>query len=67
MSGDHDHDFTSALVDCTEGRLRVITAGDSGPPVLLLSGAGTDSALLSWRHLIPELARSFRVFALDWP
>lgn len=67
MSGDHDHDFTSAFVDCAEGRLRVITAGDSGPPVLLLSGAGTDSALLSWRHLIPDLARSLRVFALDWP
>lgn len=67
MSRDHDHEFAHEFIDCAEGRLRVITAGDSGPPVVLLSGAGTDSATLSWRHLIPVLARSFRVFAPDWP
>jgi pimeloyl-ACP methyl ester carboxylesterase len=67
MTGDHDHEFAHEFIDCAEGRLRVITAGDSGPPVLLLSGAGTDSATLSWRHLIPALAPSFRVFAPDWP
>lgn len=67
MSGDHDHQFAHEFIDCAEGRLRVITAGDSGPPVVLLSGAGTDSATLSWRHLIPVLAHSFRVFAPDWP
>ncbi|SEG91435.1 Pimeloyl-ACP methyl ester carboxylesterase [Nonomuraea solani] len=50
-----------------EGRLHVYEAGDHGSPVLLLSGAGVDNALLSWRHLIPVLAQEHRVLALDWP
>ncbi|MGI5273094.1 alpha/beta fold hydrolase [Nonomuraea sp. CA-218870] len=50
-----------------EGDLRVIVRGDPGPPVLLLSGAGNDNALLSWRHAIPVLAAEHRVLALDWP
>lgn len=50
-----------------EGSLRVITRGEHGPPVLLLSGAGNDSASLSWRRLIPVLAETHRVLALDWP
>lgn len=50
-----------------EGDLHVHLAGDAGPPVLLLSGAGLDNALLSWRHLIPDLARDHRVVAPDWP
>ncbi|APU16847.1 MULTISPECIES: alpha/beta fold hydrolase [Actinoalloteichus] len=59
--------YESTYVEFPEGRLRVITAGDHGPPVLLLSGAGLDNAMLSWRHLIPALAAEHRVFALDWP
>ncbi|MFC7583890.1 alpha/beta fold hydrolase [Nonomuraea antimicrobica] len=39
----------------------------AAPPVLLLSGAGVDNALLSWRHLIPVLADTHHVLALDWP
>lgn len=54
-------------IDRPEGRLQVIAAGTSGPPVLLLSGAGIDNALLSWRRLIPQLAPTHRVYALDWP
>jgi pimeloyl-ACP methyl ester carboxylesterase len=50
-----------------EGSLRVITRGDSGTPVLLLSGAGNDNISLSWRRAIPMLAETHRVFALDWP
>lgn len=50
-----------------EGSLQVITRGAHGTPVLLLSGAGNDSASLSWRRLIPVLAESRRVLALDWP
>lgn len=50
-----------------EGFLRVIARGDSGPPVLLLSGAGNDNVSLSWRRAIPVLAESHRVLALDWP
>lgn len=54
-------------ITCPDGPLSVVTAGDSGPPVLLLSGAGLDNAMLSWRHLIPALAADHRVFAPDWP
>lgn len=54
-------------VDAPEGRISVITAGDSGPRVLLLSGGGVDSATLSWRLLIPKLATNYRVLAVDWP
>jgi pimeloyl-ACP methyl ester carboxylesterase len=36
--------------------------------VVLLHGGGTDSALLSWRVMIPDLAAAgFRVLAPDWP
>jgi pimeloyl-ACP methyl ester carboxylesterase len=59
---------TSDYVSQPEGRLRVLIAGEDGSPVLLLSGAGLDNALLSWRHLIPVLAENHhRVYALDWP
>lgn len=35
--------------------------------MLLLSGAGIDNALLSWKHMIPALSGDHRVLALDWP
>lgn len=57
----------SEFLTLPEGRLRVLTAGSSGSPVLLLSGAGLDSALLSWKYLIPALSPDHRVLALDWP
>lgn len=57
----------SNYIRCDEGNLRVISAGEEGRAVVLLSGAGLDNALLSWKHLIPVLASSYRVFALDWP
>ncbi|MEU6714673.1 alpha/beta hydrolase [Nonomuraea sp. NPDC046802] len=60
-------DLRSTFLPCPEGRLHVYSAGDHGSPVLLLSGAGVDNALLSWRHLIPVLARRHQVLALDWP
>jgi len=34
-----------------------------GPPVLLLHGLG--ASIFTWRHIIPALARSHRVIALD--
>lgn len=58
---------TSVRIPQPEGVLRVITCGGTGSPVLLLSGAGNDNVSLSWRRAIPVLARSHRVFALDWP
>lgn len=57
----------SLYIQQPEGRLHVILHGNSGTPVLLLSGAGNDNAMLSWRHTIPALAAQHRVFALDWP
>ncbi|WP_020617031.1 alpha/beta fold hydrolase [Paenibacillus daejeonensis] len=43
------------------------TAGDSGPVVVLVHGAGVDSAMLSWREVIPLLAQHYRVYAPDMP
>ena len=42
-------------------------AGTSGPPVVLLHGAGIDDATVSWRHAIDALADDYRVYAIDWP
>ncbi|MEU2948825.1 alpha/beta fold hydrolase [Nocardiopsis alba] len=63
-----DRVFHRERVSMPEGDLSVIVEGpEQAPPVLLLSGGGVDSATLSWRHLIPDLARDHRVIALDWP
>ncbi|TDD23377.1 alpha/beta fold hydrolase [Nonomuraea diastatica] len=59
--------FDRTAITCPEGPLSVITAGQRGAPVVLLSGGGQNNALLSWRHLILALATDYRVFALDWP
>lgn len=48
-------------------RIRCFTAGDSGSPVVLLHGAGIDSAMLSWELSIEPLAEHHRVFAPDLP
>ncbi len=44
---------------------RYLTAGDVGPPLLLLHGVGDDA--LDWRWVMPSLARSHRVYAPDLP
>ncbi|WP_446663814.1 alpha/beta fold hydrolase [Flexivirga sp. B27] len=49
-------------VDTGRVRLHVVEAGD-GPPVLLLHG--WPQHWYAWRHVIPRLARSHRVIALD--
>jgi pimeloyl-ACP methyl ester carboxylesterase len=49
-------------------RLHYLADGDpDAPPALLLHGGGIDSAWISWRHLIPALAETHRVLALDFP
>lgn len=60
-------------VETTDGRdgrdetdVRYLVAGE-GPPVVLIHGIGLDSATVSWRHLIPELAAERTVYALDLP
>eukprot|EP00210_Caulerpa_lentillifera_P008632 g8235.t1 len=40
-----------------------IAYGNSGPAVVLLHGFG--ASVYQWRYNIPELAKSYRVFALD--
>ncbi|RDI70346.1 alpha/beta fold hydrolase [Halopelagius longus] len=48
--------------------LRYLTAGDSEDPVIvLLHGGGLDSASLSWKEVMPALAKDFRVVAPDLP
>src|SRR6516165_10708866 len=48
-------------------RIRCLAAGVSGPPVLLLHGAGLDAAGLSLGSAMVALADTCRVFALDLP
>ena len=49
-------------------RTHYFYAGEHGSSVLLLHGAGTDSASLSWEHIIAPLAESgHRVFAPNLP
>ncbi len=44
---------------------RYLTAGDDGPPLVLLHGVGDNA--LDWRWVTPALARSHRVYAPDLP
>lgn len=47
-------------------RISTLMAGDrSAPPLLLLHGLGATKS--SWLPIVPELARRFRVIALDLP
>lgn len=43
------------------------TAGRGDETIVLLHGAGVDSALLSWAEVMPLLADSYRVIAPDLP
>ncbi|GAA0377523.1 alpha/beta fold hydrolase [Bacillus horti] len=42
-------------------------AGESGPEILLIHGAGVDSAMLSWSEVIEPLAENYQVYAPDFP
>jgi pimeloyl-ACP methyl ester carboxylesterase len=48
-------------------RIHCLTAGESGAPVVLLHGAGVDSASLSWSEVIGPLSTHHQVFAPDLP
>lgn len=61
------HGVEVDFVEFPAGRVSFLRAGTSGPPVVLLPGAGPDNALLAWRHVIPALAADHRVFAPDLP
>jgi pimeloyl-ACP methyl ester carboxylesterase len=47
--------------------IHYLQAGEAGSPVVLLHGAGTDSARLSWGELIGPLSAEHRVWAPDLP
>jgi pimeloyl-ACP methyl ester carboxylesterase len=48
-------------------RFHYYQGGISGPPVILLHGGGTDSALLSWKLTFPALVDRYRVYLPNWP
>jgi pimeloyl-ACP methyl ester carboxylesterase len=48
-------------------RLHCLTAGENGSPVVLLHGAGLDSATLSWGEVMGPLSAHHRLFAPDLP
>ncbi len=56
--------FRDRTVEVAGGSLRVMEGGE-GPPLVLLHGRG--SAAPIWFPLLPELARSFRVYLADLP
>jgi pimeloyl-ACP methyl ester carboxylesterase len=50
-------------------QIRYFTAGnETGKPVVLLHGGGTDHAMLSWRDTIPALTQAgYRIYAPNYP
>ncbi len=54
-------------LDVDGQHVHVFVAGENGTPVVLLHGAGVDSAYLSWAETIGSLASRHRVFAPDLP
>lgn len=47
--------------------IRYLTAGENGPPVILLHGIGLDAASVSWKYTVPSLADEYHVIAPDFP
>lgn len=62
------HTASQAIwIDLDDIQLHCLTAGATGSVVVLLHGAGLDSATLSWGEVIGPLAAQHRVFAPDLP
>jgi pimeloyl-ACP methyl ester carboxylesterase len=59
-----DMAIKDAWIEVNGFRMRYLTGGD-GPPLVLLNGHGEDSR--SWRWVLPSLARTNRVYALELP
>lgn len=57
---------TGLTVSGTDVSVRYLEAG-SGPSVVLLHGIGLDSATVSWRYTVSDLAEDHRVYAPDFP
>lgn len=63
-------DCKACLVTLPDGTLINYYSGGSetGQPVVLLHGGGTDHAMLSWRDTLPALINSgYRTYAPDYP
>ncbi len=62
------NDLTPRRTTLPSGNATFLEAGsEHAPIVLLLHGGGLDCAALSWRCLVPELARRHHVIAPNWP
>jgi 2-hydroxy-6-oxonona-2,4-dienedioate hydrolase len=57
-------DFVEKTIHVEGHRARYLTAGE-GPPLVLLHGVGTSSGEWSW--VLPDLARTNLVYAIDLP
>jgi pimeloyl-ACP methyl ester carboxylesterase len=57
----------SQFIELAGARMRFLTAGARGSPVILLHGGGVDSAALSWKLALPALAPSHQAFAPEMP
>ncbi|MBC7975149.1 MAG: alpha/beta hydrolase [Myxococcales bacterium] len=62
LPADFSHTFTSRYIDTGELRLHAVIGGD-GPPLLLVHG--WPETWYAWRLLMPVLAKSFQVIAVD--
>lgn len=60
-------DSQAIWIDVDGMRLHCLTAGESGSLVVLLHGAGLDSAALSWGEVIGPLSAHHCIFAPDLP
>ena len=68
MMGDHaDQSFGEMWLKVSGLRVHCLTAGGSGPAVLLLHGSAFDAAGMSFASSISALAAGCRVFAPDLP
>ncbi len=57
--------FEERHIDVSGMPTRYLTAGTTGPPLVLLHGVGDNA--LDWQWVMPTLARTQRVYALDLP
>jgi pimeloyl-ACP methyl ester carboxylesterase len=57
--------FEERYVDVNGLPTRYLRAGTTGPPLVLLHGVGDNA--LDWQWVMPTLARTRRVYALDLP
>ena len=62
-----DASFETRRIDVCGTNVTCYLTGKGEETILLLHGAGVDSALLSWGKVMPLLSRRYRVIAVDLP